>query len=323
MTLRSHKHHSVQQDNINDMDICGPNWNEGKNSCNAYDKYQYFYSGSLLKESAPPPSQYIPSLYRCRNGYGQSKRTTTESPKEPEKYQHMSDDEQKQFMLQKNGNYTLALSNYKNMVLSVFKGNVYCHIWESRNKNHVSLNLDELAYMLKNKTVVQDITEQLLVPNVEKKFPNFPFEVQKNGNYALDLSEKKNMVLSLFKGNVYCHIWDNRNKNHVSLNLDELAYMLKNKTVVQDIMNQLLVSNVEKKSFNFPFVVQKNGGYALDLSGDKKMVLSLFKGNVYCHLWDNKNKKHVSLNSDELMCVLSNEADIEHITELLTSGAKQ
>ena len=131
MTLKSHKHHSVQQDNINDMDICGPNWNEGKNSCNAYDKYQYFYSGSLLKESAPPPSQYIPSLYRCRNGYGQSKRTTTESPKEPEKYQHMSDDEQKQFMLQKNGNYTLALSNYKNMVLSVFKGNVYCHIWNN------------------------------------------------------------------------------------------------------------------------------------------------------------------------------------------------
>ena len=71
------------------------------------------------------------------------------------------------------------------------------------------------------------------------------------------------------------------------------------------------------KSSNFPFVLQKNGSYALDLSADKKMVLSLFKGNVYCHIWNNKNQKHVSLNSDELMHVLSNEADIEHITRTL------
>ena len=187
------------------MDISGPNWT--KNSS--------IYSGRV---ESPPPPQYIPSVYSCRNDYEQSKR----------------------MMLQKNGNYTLTLSNYKNMVLSVFRGNVYSHIW------------------------------------------------------------------------------DNKNKKHVSLNLDELTYMLKNKTVVQSIMDQLLMPNVEKKCYNFPFVVQGNGTYALDLSGDKKMVLSLFKRNVYCHIWNNKNKKHVSLNSDELMCVLSNEADIEHITELLS-----
>ena len=103
----------------------------------------------------------------------------------------MSEDEEKQFVLQKNGNYILTLSNFKNMVLSVFKGNVYWHIWNNRNKMHVSLNLDELAYVLKNKTVIQDIMEQLLMPNVEKKIPNFPFEMQKNGNYVLDLSGDK------------------------------------------------------------------------------------------------------------------------------------
>ena len=80
-------------------------------------------------------------------------------------------------------------------------------------------------------------------------------------------------------------------------------------------MEQLLMPNEEK---NFLFVIQKNGTYALDLSADKKMVLSLFKGNVYCHIWNNKNKKHVSLNSDELMYILSNEADIENITEPLS-----
>ena len=127
------------------MDICGPNWNEGKNSANACDNHQYIYSGSFLKQSPPPSSQYIPSLFSSRNGYGQSKRTTTENPKEPEKHQHMSEDEQKEFVLQKNGNYELALSNDKKMVLSVFRSNVYCHIWNNRNKNCVSLNLDELA----------------------------------------------------------------------------------------------------------------------------------------------------------------------------------
>ena len=223
----------------NNMDICGPNWNEGKNSANHFDNHQYFYSGSFLKQSPPPPSQYIPSLFSSRNDYGQSKRITTETPKEPEKHQHMSEDEGKQFVLHKNGNYTLALSNFKNMVLSVFKGNVYSHIWNNRNKNHVSLNLDELAYVLKNKTVIQDIMEQLLMPNVEKKIPNFPFEMQKNGNYALDLSGDKKMVLSLFKGNVYCHIWSNKNKKHISLNSDELMYILSNEADIH-YMTELL-----------------------------------------------------------------------------------
>ena len=55
------------------------------------------------------------------------------------------------------------------MVLSVFRSNVYSHIWDNKNKKHVLLNVDELAHMLKNKTVLQDIMEQLLMPNEEKK----------------------------------------------------------------------------------------------------------------------------------------------------------
>ena len=208
------------------MDICRPNWTQNSS----------IYSGRL---ESPPPSQYKPSLFSSRNGYGQSKRTTTETPKEPEKHQHMSEDEEKQFVLQKNGKYTLVLSKYKNMVLSVFKGNVYCHIWNNKNKMHVSLNLDELAYMLKNKTVIQDIMEQLLIPNVEKKFPNFPFEMQKNGTYALTLSNDKKMVLSLFNGNVYCHIWNNKNQKHVSLNSNELMYILSNEANIHYVTELL------------------------------------------------------------------------------------
>ena len=71
------------------------------------------------------------------------------------------------------------------------------------------------------------------------------------------------------------------------------------------------------------FVLQKNGGYALTLSKKKNMVLGLFKGNVYAHFWDNRNKKHVSLNCNELTCLLTNRAAIGEITELLKMEDKQ
>ena len=180
------------------MDICKPNWTQNPS----------IYSGRV---ESPPPSQYIPSLFSSRNGYGQSKRITTETSKHP--------------VLWKNGNYTLTPSNDKNMVLGMFKENVYCQIWDNKNKRHVSLNLDELAGMLKNNRVVQDISQQLLMVNVEKK-SYFPFVVQKTGTYALVLSEDKKMVLSLFKGKVYCHIWDNKNKKYISLNSDKVMHVL-------------------------------------------------------------------------------------------------
>ena len=71
------------------------------------------------------------------------------------------------------------------------------------------------------------------------------------------------------------------------------------------------------------FVLQKNGGYALTLSKNKNVVLGLFKGNVYAHFWDNRNKKHMSLNCDELTCLLTNRVAIGEITELLKMEDKQ
>ena len=53
------------------------------------------------------------------------------------------------------------------------------------------------------------------------------------------------------------------------------------------------------------------------------MVLGLFKGNVYAHFWDNRNKKHMSLNWDELTCSLANRAAVGEITELLKMEDKQ
>ena len=67
------------------------------------------------------------------------------------------------------------------------------------------------------------------------------------------------------------------------------------------------------------FVLQKNGGYAIDSSKNTNMVL----GNVYAHFWDNRNKKHMSLNCDELTCLLANRAAIGEITELLKMEDKQ
>ena len=91
----------MQQDNTNNMDICRPNWNETKN----FSNHQYFYSGNLLKELPPPPLQYIPLVYTSRNDYGQSKRMISEISKQPVKHQHVSEDDEKQFVMQKNGGH--------------------------------------------------------------------------------------------------------------------------------------------------------------------------------------------------------------------------
>ena len=53
------------------------------------------------------------------------------------------------------------------------------------------------------------------------------------------------------------------------------------------------------------------------------MALGLFKENVYAHFWDNRNKKHVFLNCDELTCLLANRTAIDEITELLKMEDKQ
>ena len=68
----------------------------------------------------------------------QSKRKMVESVKQPTKHQRVcmteEEDEETQFVLQKNGGYALNLSN-KNMVLGLFKGNVYAHFGITETKS--------------------------------------------------------------------------------------------------------------------------------------------------------------------------------------------
>ena len=130
------------------MDVCGSTLNEGRNSSNVYNNYHY---GS---DSSP---QYIPTLYGNKQNsvwgsynVNQSKRKIDESVKQPTKCQKMcEEDEEKHFVLQKNGGDALALSKNKNMVLGLFKGNVYTHFWDNRNKKYVSFNCDEFTCLLK------------------------------------------------------------------------------------------------------------------------------------------------------------------------------
>ena len=81
------------------------------------------------------------------------------------------------------------------------------------------------------------------------------------------------------------------------------------------------MSDTEKEEKQF--VLQINGGYASTLSKNNNMVLGWFKGNVYAHFWENRNKKLVSLNCDELTCLLANRVAIGEITELLKMEDKQ
>ena len=144
------------------MDVCRSTWNEGRNSSNVYNNYHY---GS---DSSP---QYIPTLYgnkqnSVQGSYNanQSKRKIDESVKQPAKHQQVlttEEDEEKQFVLQKNGGYALTLSKNKNMVLRLFKGNVYAHVWDNRNKKHMSLNCNEITCLLANRAAIGEITKLL------------------------------------------------------------------------------------------------------------------------------------------------------------------
>ena len=145
------------------MDVCGSAWNEGRNSSNVYNNYRYESDRS---------QQYVPTLYgnkqnSVQGSYNenQSKRKMVESVKQPTKHQRVctteEEDEEKKSVLQKNGGYALTLSKNKNMVLGLFKGNVYAHFWDNRNKKHVSLNCDEISCLLTNRTAIGEITELL------------------------------------------------------------------------------------------------------------------------------------------------------------------
>ena len=64
------------------------------------------------------------------------------------------------------------------------------------------------------------------------------FVKQQNGGYRMELSKFKTIVLSMFNGNMYMHVWDNKNKKNVSLNMDEL-YQLSNKKTIEDTMDTM------------------------------------------------------------------------------------
>ena len=145
------------------MNVCGSAWKDGRNSSNVYNNYCYESDRS---------QQYVPTLYgnkqnSVQGSYNenQSKRKMVESVKQLTKHQRVctteEEDEEKQFVLQKNGGYALTLLKNKNMVLRLFKGNVYVHFWNNRNKKHVSLDCDELSCLLINRTAIGEITELL------------------------------------------------------------------------------------------------------------------------------------------------------------------
>ena len=144
------------------MDVCRSNWIKGRNSSNVYNNYRY--------ESDGLP-QYIPTFYHNKQNSVQgsysankSKRKIDESVKQPAEHQRVcttEKDEEKQFVLQKNGGYALTLLKNKNMVLRLFKENVYAHFWDNRNKKHVSLNCEELTCLLENRAAIGEITELL------------------------------------------------------------------------------------------------------------------------------------------------------------------
>ena len=85
-------------------------------------------------------------------------------------------------------------------------------------------------------------------------------------------------------------------------------------------LNDQQKHNVQKLNEK-KLVAQQNGTYKMELSKSKTMVLKIFHGNMYVHLWDNKNKKNVTLNMDELYKLMSNKVHLEETMNLMWADA--
>ena len=58
------------------------------------------------------------------------------------------------------------------------------------------------------------------------------FELLKNGNYKLGVSDYKSLVVSKFNGYVYIHFWGPKGK-HISFNIDELLSIFAHKDLIE------------------------------------------------------------------------------------------
>ena len=90
--------------------------------------------------------------------------------------------------------------------------------------NLITPNLDHMQQSDQQKHNVQKPNEKKLV-------------AQQNGTCKLELSKSKTMMLNIFHGNMYAHLWDNKNKKNVTLNMDELYNLMSNKVQLEDTMN--------------------------------------------------------------------------------------
>ena len=58
------------------------------------------------------------------------------------------------------------------------------------------------------------------------------FELLKNGNFKLPVSDYKSLVISKFNGYVYIHFWGPKGK-HISFNIDELSTLFAHKDLIE------------------------------------------------------------------------------------------
>ena len=140
------RRHSTKKSTI--MDVCGYSLDD---TCSTYENYNNFYKPASY---APQPQLGGPLSSSTHNGSSKNSPTTAANTfsfataklgSKPLNLKTSSNGAPaKAFEHLKNGNYKLAVSNYKSLVISKFNGYVYIHFWGPKGK-HISFNTEELS----------------------------------------------------------------------------------------------------------------------------------------------------------------------------------
>ena len=161
----------------------------------------------------------------------------------------------KRLMKLANGNYQLRLSSTKELVLSKFNQDVYCHVFDRLHKGHISFYPDEMMTMITHSDTIERMLRAILCgvtytasPTAEADYEQLP-----NGNYKLSLSDGKDLDVSSYANGLsdtdsinanvpaaYVHILDTVKEKHMCLLSDEFLSIMECKAALKEKMDELM-----------------------------------------------------------------------------------
>ena len=162
-----------------------------------------------------------------------------------------------------NGNHQLKLSQTKDLVLSKFNEDVYCHVFDRHNKTHISFYPDEMVTMMTHSDTIERMLRAIMcgVAYTANSTAESEYEQLPNGNYKLSLSDGKDLDVSAYANGLnddaddqqatnstalrrgpaaYVHILDTMKEKHMCFLSQEFLNMMECKAALKEKMDELM-----------------------------------------------------------------------------------